>query len=75
VTTLTTPSLSSIEQIPKAVATWASDIVEVTHKQAAAVWGLLATAGVVGTPAGHEGGFALLAYAVVAHVAEKFLKS
>ncbi len=67
----TTPALPSLSEIPKALTTWLSEIVEISHKQFAFVWGALATTGVVGVPAGAKlGGGALLLYSVVAHLAE-----
>jgi DNA-binding IscR family transcriptional regulator len=50
-----------------------SELVEITHKQVAAVWGLLTAAGVVGVPGGIKTGYALLAYAGLAHVVENLL--
>ena len=42
----------------------------------AAIWGILAAAGVVGVPAGAKTGSAiLLGYAAICHVAERLLKA
>jgi len=65
-----TPNSQNVSAIPKIIASWAAEIVEITHKQVAAVWGILAGAGVVGTPGGTKTGYALLAYAALAHFAE-----
>jgi hypothetical protein len=49
-------------------------MVEITHKQVAAVWGILAAAGVVGTPGGTKTGYVLLGYAALAHLAENLFQ-
>jgi hypothetical protein len=67
--------LPSVSEIPKAITTWLSEIVEISHKQFAFVWGALATTGVVGVPAGAKlGGGALLVYSVLAHLAENLFQ-
>jgi len=69
------PPLQTVATLPHQIAQYLSSIVELTHKQAAAVWGILAAAGVVGVPAGAKTGSAvLLGYAAVCHLAERFLK-
>ncbi len=70
------PTIASVATLPHQIAQYFSSIVELTHKQAAAVWGILAAAGVVGTPAGAKTGSAiLLGYAALCHIAERFLKA
>jgi hypothetical protein len=70
------PSLATVATLPHQIAQYFSSIVELTHKQVAAVWGVLAAAGVVGVPAGAKTGSAvLLGYAAVCHIAERFLKA
>jgi hypothetical protein len=70
------PSLATVATLPHQIAQYFSSIVELTHKQVAAVWGILAAAGVVGVPAGAKTGSAvLLGYAAVCHIAERFLKA
>ena len=70
------PSLATVATLPHQIAQYFSSIVELTHKQAAASWGLLAAAGVVGVPAGAKTGSAiLLGYAAICHVAERLLKA
>ena len=73
-TVATPPTLSSVANIPTEVTLWLSGLVEATHKQFAALWVILATAGVVGTPAGSKGGYVLLGYAALAHIAENLFK-
>ena len=71
-----TPTPQVWPHCPHQIAQYFSSIVELTHKQAAAVWGILAAAGVVGTPAGAKTGSAiLLGYAALCHIAERFLKA
>lgn len=65
-TTSPTPTLKSI-------ISGLSELVEITHKQVAAVWGILVGAGVVGVPGGVHTGYALLAYAGLAHFAENLI--
>ena len=70
------PSLATVATLPHQIAQYFSSIVELTHKQAAAIWGILAAAGVVGVPAGAKTGSAiLLGYAAICHVAERLLKA
>jgi hypothetical protein len=70
------PSLQSVATLPHTIASYLASIVELTHKQAAAIWGLLAAAGVVGVPAGAKTGSAvLLGYAALCHIAEHLLKA
>ena len=70
------PSLATVATLPHQIAQYFSSIVELTHKQVAAVWGVLAAAGVVGVPAGAKTGSAiLLGYAAICHVAERLLKA
>jgi hypothetical protein len=57
----------------KSIISGLSELIEVTHKQIAAVWGLLTAAGVVGVPGGIKTGYALLAYAGLAHFAENLI--
>jgi len=72
---VTVPSVSSLAAVPSELATWAQQIVEILDKPAAFVWGLLATAGVVGVPGGAKlGGGALLAFALGQHIAENLFK-
>jgi hypothetical protein len=69
------PNVPNLAEVPKALAVWVQDVVEILDKPAAFVWGLLATAGVVGVPAGPKlGGGALLAFALGQHLAENLLK-
>jgi hypothetical protein len=69
------PSLANVASIPHLIANYVSSLVELTHKQAAAIWGILAAAGVVGVPAGAKTGSAiLLGYAALCHIAERLLK-
>jgi hypothetical protein len=68
-------SVSTITALPTEIATWLSGLVEATHKQFAILWGILATTGVVGVPAGAKlGGGALLVYGALAHLAENLFK-
>jgi len=70
------PTLQSVASLPHQIAQYFSSIVELTHKQAAAIWGILAAAGVVGVPAGAKTGSAiLLGYAAICHIAERLLKA
>lgn len=68
----TTPvNLDTVTKLPAELTAWLSGLVEATHKQFAILWGILATTGVVGVPAGAKlGGGALLAYGALAHIAE-----
>ena len=71
----TTPvSVDTITKLPTELAAWLSQFVEMAHKQFAILWGLLATTGVVGTPAGTKGGYVLLGYGALAHLAENLFK-
>ncbi len=63
------PNLTNLTNIPKVIGAWLAEVVEATHKQAAALTGILATAGIA-WPTGRDAGYALLAYAAVCHVAE-----
>ena len=75
-TPIPAPSLQNVATLPHQIAQYFSSIVELTHKQAAAVWGVLAAAGVVGVPAGAKTGSAiLLGYAAICHIAERLLKA
>ena len=57
--------------LPHQLAAWFSGLVSLTHKEFAALWGILATTGVVGVAGGTKTGYALLAYSAVVHAAEK----
>ena len=65
------PSTADLLAVPHQLINWFTTFVEDEHKHFAALWGILATAGVVGVPDGAKGGYALMAYAGLAHVAEK----
>ena len=68
-------SVSTVTALPGELANWLSGLVEATHKQFAILWGILATTGVVGGPAGAKlGGGALLVYGAIAHAAENLFK-
>ena len=69
------PTVTSLGTLPTELASWLANFIEITHKQFAVLWGLLATTGVIGTPAGHQGGYVLLGYAGLAHIAENLFKS
>lgn len=71
----TTPvSVDTLTKLPQELTVWLSSLVETLHKQFAVLWGLLATTGVVGTPAGTKGGYVLLGYGALAHLAENLFK-
>lgn len=76
---LTAPSLTKADAkvtvvaasgLPQQVTSWAATIVASCHKEAAFVLGALCTSGVIALPAGRQGGWALLAYAVAAKAAD-----
>ena len=64
------PQVPQLTNVPKIVGAWLSDVVDATHKQAAALLAVLAATNVVSV-GGHENAYALLAYAAASYVAEK----
>lgn len=66
----TTVTNAEVASLPTKIAAWISGVIELTHKQAAALLGILTTAGVIRIPAGSKGGYVFLGYAALAHIAE-----